>query len=140
MKLPRPVERPRGENTIALINIVFLMLIFFLIAGSLAPPIEGDVELIKAADAKSIEPPRALFLLEDGTMKYEGDVVTPEDFIARVRLQHANQMTSKVEDDSPPVRLAADGQLPAAKLIEIVDLLKAEGAGKITVITERKTE
>lgn len=144
-RLPRPAPKPRGENTIALINIVFLMLIFFLIAGTLAPPMEGDVELIRAADARSVEPPRALFVTEKGVLKYEGRETTPETYLEKKRAEGtgAEQSVTNIEADTPigpEVKLAADGRLPATKLIEVIDQLKAAGAGKIAVITERKAK
>lgn len=141
-RLPRPAPKPRGENTIALINIVFLMLIFFLIAGTIAPPMDSEVELIKAAEARSIEPPWALFVTEKGELKYQGEAVTPKRF---VELRQNDEPSAPVVPSGeetaigPAVKLAADGRLPAAMLIEVIDQLKSAGAGKISVITERKS-
>ena len=42
---PSPPRRGR-DSTIALINIVFLMLIFFLIAGTVAPPLDREIDLV----------------------------------------------------------------------------------------------
>ena len=56
----RIVRRKKGEPTIALINIVFLMLIFFLVAGTLAQPLDGDLELVETSDLEGREPPEAL--------------------------------------------------------------------------------
>ncbi|MDA4846036.1 ExbD/TolR family protein [Hoeflea poritis] len=144
-RLPRPAPKPRGENTIALINIVFLMLIFFLIAGTLAPPMDGDVELIRAADARSVEPPRALFVTEQGVLKYEGEEVTPQAYLDKKRSENTGtqQPVTDIAADTPvgpEVKLAADGRLPATRLIEVIDELKTAGAGKIAVITERKAK
>ncbi|MEX3007423.1 ExbD/TolR family protein [Hoeflea sp. TYP-13] len=141
MRLQRPAPKPRAENTIALINIVFLMLIFFLIAGTLAPPMDSDVELIRAADARAVEPPRALFVTEAGILRYQGESTTPEAYLVRLFADAdeapAEPTTAK---DGPVVKLAADGRLPATRLIEVIGRLKSAGAGKITVITERKAE
>ncbi|MCY6379684.1 ExbD/TolR family protein [Hoeflea prorocentri] len=146
MQLPAPRPKPQRENTIALINIVFLMLIFFLIAGTLAPPMDGDVELIRAADARAVEPPRALFVTEAGVLKYEGNVVTPEGFVERKKAEsfQGDQLISESSESGrglkgPVIKIAADGKLPATKLVEIIDRLKTAGAGKIAVITERKS-
>ena len=49
MKIAPSLARPK-EPTIALINVVFLMLVFFMIAGTLAPPLDPDLSLIKAED------------------------------------------------------------------------------------------
>lgn len=42
----------RREPTIALINIVFLMLVFFMVAGTLSQPLDKDLSLVRTADPK----------------------------------------------------------------------------------------
>ena len=143
MKVPDTTPPKRqSENTIALINIVFLMLIFFLIAGSLTPPLDPEVDLIDTEEARPAEPPLALFVTETAELRYQGAVVTPESFMAALRQAEA---VTRVEpddapapgEDGPVVKLAADGDLPAVRLVEIIDLLKQAGAGRITIVTER---
>tara|TARA_R110002126_G_C10490649_1_gene504118 strand:- start:22746 stop:23186 length:441 start_codon:yes stop_codon:yes gene_type:complete len=143
-KLPRPAVKPPRENTIALINIVFLMLIFFLIAGTIAPPLDNDVELIKSSDADPAEPPHALFITEEGALRFQGKSVTPESYIALAREQGIGTDSDNGDPDATQevglsVKIAADGKLPATGLIAVIDQLKNAGAGKITIITERKT-
>ncbi len=148
MKLPAVEEKPRAENTIALINIVFLMLIFFLIAGTLAPPMEGEIELVRAADARAVQPPRGLFITETGILKYEGKTVSPEAFVGEMSLRSDNRSNTAQEAlnhnaqtapaDGPIVRLVSDKRLPAVQLIDVIDRLKTAGAGRIVLITERK--
>ena len=138
-KLPRPAVKPPRENTIALINIVFLMLIFFLIAGTIAPPLDNDVELIKSSDADP-----ALFITEEGALRFQGKSVTPESYIALAREQGIGTDSDNGDPDATQevglsVKIAADGKLPATGLIAVIDQLKNAGAGKITIITERKT-
>lgn len=129
MHLSRPQARNRGENTVALINIVFLMLIFFLIAGTLAPPLDRDVALISTRDAKQAEPPDALSVTADGLTKAGGEETTVEAWMAgRIAL----------EGEAPGVRLAADRNLAAERLVDIVARLRASGAGTIRIVTERQ--
>ena len=40
-------SKPQREPTIALINIVFLMLVFFMVAGTLAQPLDPDLKLVE---------------------------------------------------------------------------------------------
>ena len=131
--LPRPAEKPPKENTIALINIVFLMLIFFLIAGAIAPPME-DIDLIETSDSRPVEPPRALFVTAEAELIYEGKTTTVENYIAGLK-----ETVAAGEEAGPHARIAADSTLPAIQLIDVIDRLRAAGAGRITVITERKT-
>jgi len=146
MKVPVTMRpRPRSENTIPLINIVFLMLIFFVMAGALSPPFESDVDLIETVGARSIDPPNALFVTQTGVLRHQGAVVTPESFIAGLTRAESGAAAGSDEAvggpsaaNGPAIRLAADRALPAVRLVEIVDRLNRAGAGSITIVTERK--
>lgn len=127
--LPRPREARQRENTIALINIVFLMLIFFLIAGTLTPPLDSDVRLIATQEAAPADPPEALFITAAGKLRWQGGEISIADFLS----QHRSSEAAREE----AVKIAADRALPAAKLIDIVGVLRSGGAERIVVMTER---
>jgi biopolymer transport protein ExbD len=129
MRLPRPRQTRQRENTIALINIVFLMLIFFLIAGSLTPPLDNEVKLIAAMQASPVEPPEALFIAPDGTLRWRGGETTVDAYLSRYAAASTAQQGT--------VKIAADQALSAERLIDIVGELRAGGAERIVVITER---
>ena len=126
MRIARPPERRRGEGTIALINVVFLMLIFFLIAGTLTPPLDADVALAQASLAEGTEPPDALFVTAAGELRMRGRPVSVEEFMA----------SSREASAGPSVKLAADRNLPAVELIDIVAALKQAGAARVHIVTE----
>lgn len=123
------VKREKAEPTIALINIVFLMLIFFLVAAQIAPPLDGDVKLVSTQDLESRDPPDALVVLPDGLMTYRGASITPSQYFT-VKQESQNS-------DLETIRLVPDRALSAVKLIDIGNELKTLGAQKILVVTER---
>ncbi|MCC0035752.1 MAG: biopolymer transporter ExbD [Hoeflea sp.] len=127
--IQKPSRRVKPEPTIALINIVFLMLIFFVVAAQIAPPLEGEVRLVSTAELENREPPDALVIMPDGLMKYRGALVTPAHYVTIK--QEANP------DDLKAIRLVPDRELPAAKLIDIGRQLRGLGAGKIMLVTEQ---
>lgn len=129
MKLARPRQSRKGESTIALINIVFLMLIFFLIAGTLAPPMDPGVSLIATDEAEAAEPPDALFVTAQGVLRARGVDTSVEAF-----------MSGLSEKDAGAVKLAADRDLPADRLIDIIGELRAAGAASVSVVTERSMQ
>lgn len=135
MRLPRPRQNRKSESTIALINIVFLMLIFFLIAGTLAPPMDAQVALIRTANADPAEPPDSLFVTGDGRLRVRGVETDVGSFVAHLR---ASQLSG--EADGPSVKLAADRSLPATQLVDIVGQLRAAGVGEVAIVTERAAE
>ena len=126
MKLAQSLSKPK-ENTIALINVVFLMLVFFMIAGPLAPPLDPELSLIKAQDLEGRAPPDTLVIREDGTM-----------WLRDVELTSASAFLDRVPgDDRSVVRIVPDRDLPALKLMAISDELRAGGAERVLLISER---
>ena len=76
-------RRPEGESTIALINIVFLLLIFFLVAGTLSAPRDASVDL---ATAEAFDPaaldPHAIYVDAEGTLRVGGSATDAAGAIA----------------------------------------------------------
>ncbi len=134
MRLPKRTARTHQESTITLINVVFLMLIFFLIAGSLTPPMDKGVALISTAESHRAEPPDALFVTAEGVIRSRGGEITPADYVAKVR-----QEEQSGGGEEFTIKIAADRNLAAERLIEIVGELRDAGANRITIVTQRET-
>ena len=122
---PAPLRRKR-DSTIALINVVFLMLIFFLIAGTVAPPLNSDLELVDTSGLEGREPPNALVLLRDGTLSFRGIPTDPATYMQ--------------DHDAGPVRIVPDRAASAPRLIEITSALRRLGAPSVILVTERALE
>ncbi|KQB97665.1 biopolymer transporter ExbD [Loktanella sp. 1ANDIMAR09] len=122
--------RSEREPTIALINIVFLMLIFFLVAGTLAKPLDKDLRLVRTADLASSAPADALVLHADGRMTYGGvAIASAADFLADLP-----------ESARANVRIIPDRDLPAATLVAQGRALRAAGADRVVIVTEQGLE
>ena len=122
-------SRRKGEPTIALINVVFLMLIFFLIAGTLAPPIDRGVTLVRTSELQGREPPDAVIVHADGTLSWRGRPVEAAEAVALTATTNDAEQTS--------LRIVPDRDLPAARLVELGDELRRAGAAKVFIVTER---
>ncbi|WP_424830453.1 ExbD/TolR family protein [Ruegeria sp.] len=121
-------EKQAREPTIALINVVFLMLVFFMIAGTLAPPLSNSVKLVETQDLEGREPPDALVIRADGVLEYRGtELINAEAYVER----------ASIDLPLDAVRVVPDRSLPAIHLKEVSDALRALGASKIYVVTER---
>ncbi|WP_246156725.1 ExbD/TolR family protein [Aquicoccus porphyridii] len=117
--------RKGREPTIALINIVFLMLVFFLVAGTLTRPLDPELRLVSVADLEGVAPADALVIRADGGMRWRGEVVADvADFVA-------------AQPEAGRVRVVPDRALPAADLVRIGRALRAAGAGRVVIVTER---
>lgn len=123
----RPASpRRKRDATIALINVVFLMLIFFLIVGTVAPPLDPDLELVNTANLEGREPPNALVLLENGSLKFRGIPTDPATYME--------------DHGSGPVRIVPDRNASAPRLIEVTGALRRLGAPSVILVTERALE
>ncbi|PRY77798.1 biopolymer transport protein ExbD [Yoonia maritima] len=120
-------RKAKGEPTIALINVVFLMLIFFLIAGTLAPPLDPELTLVNTADLDSAAPPEGLVINADGTLQADGQpIASAQDYYA----------THSAET----VRVVPDQALPAKTLLQIGAALHEAGAETVLIATERSIQ
>lgn len=127
----KPLRRKPGrEPTIALINIVFLMLVFFMVAGTLAPPMDAALKLVDTRDLASTPPPDALVAHPDGRLSYRGETVAVADFVARA-------VGSATEDGAPTVRIVPDRDLRAHALVQLASDLRQAGAGHVLIVTEQ---
>lgn len=129
MRLTRPAARPKNEGTITLINVVFLMLIFFLIAGTLTPPLDNDITLIDAQTGEPVKPPDTLSARANGDLFFRGNLTTAEAFLSKSILNEG--------ETSPAIKIMVDKELPAPKLIDIVAELRGLGASSVRVVTRR---
>ncbi|MBK0328973.1 biopolymer transporter ExbD [Rhodobacteraceae bacterium F11138] len=120
-----PPRRNR-DSTIAMINVVFLMLIFFLIAGTIAVPLEPDLELVDTAGLQGREPPDALVLHRDGRLSFRGQPTSAQAFMAG--------------HDAGPVRVVPDRNAAGPRLIEVTGALRRLGASSVLLVTERALE
>lgn len=119
--------RRKPEPTVALINIVFLMLIFFLVASTLAPPRDGDLTLVQTVDLPPQGPPDALVVHADGRLSWRGDdVASVSTYLASLPSEAQKQP-----------RIVPDATLSATELIRIGQAFRAAGAQSVIIVTER---
>jgi len=120
-------HKTKREPTIALINVVFLMLVFFLIAGTITPPISKDVTLVKAAELDPASPPDGLVILADGSVLAGGAPVSSIQAFA-----------AGLNDESKQrLRIIPDQNAPAHELLRVASILRSEGVDDVVVATER---
>ena len=130
MPMIRRHRRARSEPTIALINIVFLMLIFFMVAGTLAPPLDRTLSLVKTADLDSTAAPDAIVVHSDGRLQYQGEELSSAAaYIAREPGQ------AQIH-----VRLIPDRDLAAAELVRLARAFQAGTGAPVFIVTERALE
>lgn len=116
--------RRRGEPVLALINVVFLLLVFFLIAGQLARPLPAGVTLATIDPGALPQSPGALVITRDGRLFRDGAEIAP-DALAGLA-------------GPGPLRLMPDRDLPADELMALARALATAGAGEIRLAGARR--
>lgn len=136
-----PRKQSKKEPTITLINVVFLMLIFFLIAGTLAPPLDSELTLVETSGFEGREPPDALVINADGEMMYRGQPIDATSYVAEHgELREATGGLANGATEMITVRIVPDRALAAQRLLEVGHALQSAGADQVFVVTERSLE
>ena len=125
-------RRPQGANpefNLPMINIVFLLLLFFMLAGS-----------IEARDFVAIAPPvsasgeredtgRAEILMDGNGQLYLGEA---DISIAELR----DAITGTLSDNPEmPIRFKVDGSAPTIQVIRVMEELRQAGARELVLLT-----
>jgi len=126
MRVKQPIANQK-EPTIALINIVFLMLVFFMIAGTLAVPLDKELQLIETTGLEGREPPDTLVVHADGQFSLQGEHITDA----------ATFLSTLSSDDLKVVRIVPDRALPAKQLVALGNLLRQGGADRVMLVSEK---
>lgn len=128
MKFNRPEPQDPPENVLPLINVVFLLLVFFMVAGALekADLFEVSPPLTESG-AEAVPDEGILLVSADGRIAFEGQELPAEALGAAV----AEFRTRRPEG---VVRLKADGAGSAAAVIEVMEVLKEAGVERLILL------
>ena len=124
-------SRPRNdeERVLPLINVVFLLLIFFMLAGKLS-----TFDPFKVAPPRSLSQGQAemqdavVLVAADGRLALDGVIMAESALKAAL----AERMAGA---DAPRVRLKADGRAEAAGVVAVMELLREAGVERLKLLT-----
>lgn len=116
-------RRASREPVVPMINVVFLLLIFFLMTAQIVPPAPFDLTL-PGADGQEDGGSLALYVSADGEIAFEA-------------LRGEAALSAAVaQSGDTPLRLHADAGLNATALARILAQLSALGATAVDIVTE----
>jgi biopolymer transport protein ExbD len=127
LNFENPQEEP--DTILPLINVVFLLLIFFVMTGAL-----DAVDYFNVAPPSSSSAVRAS--LEDTVILVgsDGRIAVDNNEVNEVDLQLA--MSDKLAANSDAViRIKADGRVDAARVVEVMELIEAVGVTRVLLLT-----
>jgi len=122
-----PSRERRPESTVPMINIVFLLLLYFMIAGNL----HIDLEVTPPVSSATTEPPASVLqiaITSGGGVQYRGKSIA----IPQIELELAREFRDQV------VQISADGQSDAVLTAQAVAALSKVGVKQITLLTLRR--
>jgi len=132
IKLNLALERRKGQdNILPLINIVFLLLIFFLMAGTLtkSPAVSLKPPTTNEAQADKLSP-KALYLTKEGIFLSQSNKISLTQLEPKLKQLYNS-------DDRQALYIIADKESDATVLIKIANLAKQIGIGKVKLLTLR---
>ena len=118
-------QKHRDGSMIPLINMTFLLLLFFIVAGSFyetfAKEIIPPASLSETAASSMIE---EFVLMPGGELQWRGEITTVVEWLASIQT-------------TPPkvVRVRADANTPAALIIPMLDDFKQAGVERVALVT-----
>lgn len=134
MAFGKPVRRRPDEDQriMPLINVVFLLLIFFMVAGQLSKT--DPVKIEPPLSASETEPGAReiqVLIAPDGRLLLGGEEIGAGDLSARL-----GDMLKDRRDKT--VHVKADGGADALDVIGVLDRIKAAGVEKVKLLTSAR--
>ncbi|MCC5954892.1 MAG: biopolymer transporter ExbD [Natronohydrobacter sp.] len=121
-----PARKPPRESVVPMINVVFLLLIFFLISAQIAPP--DPVEItppVADSEAPLPEAARVAWLDREGIVHFDG--------------LSGDAAFARLTDAPGAVTLRADAALSAAEFAQILRTLGEAGLRDVTLVATAGT-
>ncbi len=138
MRFSTPPRRHPPESIVPMINVVFLLLIFFLMTAQIAPPDPIEVQPpMVTQPAGMAEGEFTLYLGADGTLAFR-DATGEEAAIAALKAAKEEYCALGGCSDTvppPPVILRAGAELPGATLARLMPRLAQAGFAEIQLVT-----
>ena len=130
--LNKPVRLTRHEiNLIPMINIIFLLLTFFMVAGTIEKVDPFAINLPDASKKGAGKPQRisVISMHKDGRIAVNDDLVSRKDFATIVN-------TLNLDKKGAELVIKADSEVPSADLIWVMRTIESIGGSDVSIITK----
>ncbi len=130
MEINRSKRMTREISMIPLINLVFLLLIFFLVAGTIEKFDIIAVDIPVADNGKVLDEGHIVIVLGQ-----YNEILVNDELIGAKNLQAT--ITQLLRDNPRKViSLKADSRIEASKLVAVMDVLRLAGGSNLSIITQ----
>jgi len=125
-------QRPRNngdESILPLTNVVFLLLIFFMLAGTLASPDAYEIQPpVSASESQARRDGLEIEIAADGKIALDGAALDLDALKERAR-------DALDADPNLALRLKADGAGDATRVVAVIQALRDAGGQRLRLIT-----
>lgn len=129
MRFEPPRQRNDEERILPLINVVFLLLIFFMLAGRIAASDPFEVAPPRSTSEGAVEQRDMLVLIDaEGRLALDGEIMTEAALKEAVAERISGNRQARV-------RLKADGRAEAAGVVAVMQTLRETGVERLKLLT-----
>lgn len=133
MEINRTRQGQKDINMIPMINVIFLLLVFFLIGGTIQKFEVIPVDVPVAQSGHVLDEGHIVIVLG-----YNDEIIVNDDFVMAPDLFENLKQQLKTNPNRI-ITIKADAKLPATKMIKIMELVKAAGGVNLSLVTTSQT-
>lgn len=132
MKLPLARRTARSDiDMVPMINFAFLLLIFFMLAGTLVPAQKMPIDPPRSVQATPADPSgNVLLIAADGRVGFAGELLPEAEFIAQIAAWQKKH-------PQETLRVKADAAVDSLRVIQILQSLRAAGIEHVSLLAAR---
>lgn len=140
MKVGQSIQHSKpsqDDNLIPLINIVFLMLIFFMVAGHISPSDPIAVQAPSSiSDKQDNQEPLVIVVATDGQIAFDQELVTKSQLSQKLIERFENA------DDQQAFKLLVkvDANLAVEELQAVLKVIKETGLKRVALATQKTAD
>lgn len=123
------IEKRRGPDLMPLIDMVFILLIFFLLTSSALQP-AVDVKLPETTQGNpNVSPTIVITIQSDGTLLVDEERVSMDLFLPLLESRYRGHSNAEIT-------IRADRRVAFGEVVKIMDLCKRAGAEEVSFLVE----
>jgi len=120
------------NNLIPMINVVFLLLVFFMVAGTLRASDPLSVVPVESVQQQPLTLPLSLYMSADGTLMLDGAVIASELLPVVLTVNNENTLAN---DTKLSLALKVDAQVTVVQLRGLLKSLRDAGVEEVELVT-----
>ncbi|MET1415363.1 biopolymer transporter ExbD [Roseibium sp. HPY-6] len=125
--VPKPLSDRKADSSLALINVVFLLLLFLLVSGTLRPPLPEEFEWAETIDQSGKgDIQNSLAVSKEGTVWFEG---------AELDDQELNELLERLSTQTDKLSVQVDRRAKMAAIAANAERFRAAGIRQLNFIT-----